>query len=1039
MTSQNNSIFNWKLENTPSIFKNVETYEKIDKEYIYGFINNGMGINYRNVDNEYDIKYQDEQKHMLNYLKLEEDGYFFTKHKPTDHGWGRILPQDHLSQAVMVRKTRHTLCKDNYVDIDMENCHPNIFLAFAKEHKMEHKALEEYCNNVKKTRESIIKFHVPELLTDNMTDETKSHVKMLAKTLILRICYGGKYKTWKTDNNIKGNTYHPLVLQIEKELLAISFIIAKNNHPMLADIRKTKEYVKDYKRNMRTIMSTWAQTIERKLQECAITYVTSKDLETEYEYPALESIIPCQDGFMMPIENYDDDICNRINEYVQTQLPYNIKFVKKEFDECIYIPKEKKLNDNVHSHNDDETDFYSIDYEYYEVNDRNINVDMNEFESADIVIIESGTGTGKSRLISKLWKEYKQKHPECNILALSSLTTILQQLQETFKRDGTELLHYSKESDVDLINNDSILCINSILKIDGFDYGNTILYIDEPTHMLMNMVNNETIKKLKQVTACFIDLFKNCKKVVLTDAHMNKSVMDLIKLRKTEEDDIYRYVNKYQKFAKSKDTPVVQAESVTDVDSFAKKMIDKVKSGSKFVFCSDSLQKCEKYYALCMKASKPEDKKKFFLITKHTDTDFNVATDINFNNAWVFYSPKITCGLSVITKKNIDCFMYIQGGIISPISLYQQATRVRSMNKMYYHIEQTTTKFAKYNSYKSCQEYFKKKISDFNELSNMCTYIDEDGSNKINDNFFFNLYTHKEYTNSIQFQNIRHFFELELNKSGFQIIRSSDICDESFEQELEEVLVEHKKHEITELEGIIEEEFKNEKTGNYLIKRCQYLKINDAESVNRYKNVIQDNNLFETVQRFEKTLRSKKYIQDKIRDLKSQKYTVEVCDNSYTKVLLLRLFEETFDIDPLNINDFRMKESKIENKKEIWDLIQSVKRTFRLTSVLLDSVDNIKSAYIKMLKHLVGGLKIFKGSRLTIDGEKKRTTKYDEKTLQEYIDLIVMKSNNCVGYFDNTIMRNISNVVDIKEKCFYNPYEEQSNTKTTIEYMLDDN
>ena len=68
--------FNWKLEHKDTIYRKVETYETVDKQLLYGFINNNMGITHRGNKkyNATGIKYESEQIPIANYLGLEREG-----------------------------------------------------------------------------------------------------------------------------------------------------------------------------------------------------------------------------------------------------------------------------------------------------------------------------------------------------------------------------------------------------------------------------------------------------------------------------------------------------------------------------------------------------------------------------------------------------------------------------------------------------------------------------------------------------------------------------------------------------------------------------------------------------------------------------------------------------------------------------------------------------------------------------------------------------------------------------------------------------
>jgi len=83
----------------------------------------------------------------------------------------------------------------------------------------------------------------------------------------------------------------------------------------------------------RGVMALWYQSIERLIQETSIQFLI------DYYNFTLEDIIPCQDGFMILKELWNDNILNDIHHNIYQKLNLDIKFVNKPFDEAIIIPK----------------------------------------------------------------------------------------------------------------------------------------------------------------------------------------------------------------------------------------------------------------------------------------------------------------------------------------------------------------------------------------------------------------------------------------------------------------------------------------------------------------------------------------------------------------------------------------------------------------------------------------------------------------------------------------------------------------------------
>jgi hypothetical protein len=80
------------------------------------------------------------------------------------------------------------------------------------------------------------------------------------------------------------------------------------------------------------IMALYYQSIERLIQETSIKYlIDNKNFK-------LEDIVPCQDGFMILKELYNDNLLNEIEEKVFNTFNIKVKFANKPFDEAIEIP-----------------------------------------------------------------------------------------------------------------------------------------------------------------------------------------------------------------------------------------------------------------------------------------------------------------------------------------------------------------------------------------------------------------------------------------------------------------------------------------------------------------------------------------------------------------------------------------------------------------------------------------------------------------------------------------------------------------------------
>lgn len=170
---------NWKLEKSifkKSIFLKKIINEKCDRRMIYGFIKNKMGIKLSNKN----IQYTTEQEQIKEYKNLYNtlEDRFQTKFILPNHEWGRIIPVNNLSLCIFHRPTRHALCLDNYIDIDIENSIACIIYQMCNINNHYVNAIKYYSENPIKIRQKIMDYY-------------KCN-KDIAKKLPIKIMHGGR-------------------------------------------------------------------------------------------------------------------------------------------------------------------------------------------------------------------------------------------------------------------------------------------------------------------------------------------------------------------------------------------------------------------------------------------------------------------------------------------------------------------------------------------------------------------------------------------------------------------------------------------------------------------------------------------------------------------------------------------------------------------------------------------------------------------------------------------------------------------------------
>lgn len=321
-----------------SIFDGIKMREYPTMTLLYGFINKQMGIKLRK---HIASTYADEQTHYQHYIKRYDIGEdcIMTDYHLTTHGWGRGNPSQSLSMSLFHRPTRHAFAKQKYLDCDMKNCQPKMFLDLATLDGMNTDGLKEYCDDPKALRQAIVEHYK---LTDiKGEDGTVLTALEQAKKLPIRMAFGGGIRIWKQQFVKARIDDLPFIKKMEATLKAIRKKIVKENPHLKADLDELggDDYQsKNEEEKERSVMALFIQTWERLVQEHAIAYLVRT------HNIALCDIIPSQDGFMPLNQSILDkkiniaDLFSGIKESVKKEFKMEIDWVMKPFDEAIDIP-----------------------------------------------------------------------------------------------------------------------------------------------------------------------------------------------------------------------------------------------------------------------------------------------------------------------------------------------------------------------------------------------------------------------------------------------------------------------------------------------------------------------------------------------------------------------------------------------------------------------------------------------------------------------------------------------------------------------------
>ena len=167
-----------------------------------------------------------------------------------------------INQSLMWRECKSALCKKNYVDLDMVNCHPVLLEQVFKDKGYECPVLTVY----NKSRDKFFK-----------KMEKKGIDRDNCKILIMRIFYGGSIGSWCKDNKIdKYQLEGSIIFDLESEIKRNTKELLNTDELLKYRLEAEKNKGEEYYNNEGTAMSYFLQTLECRCLMVMYNYLKSK-------------------------------------------------------------------------------------------------------------------------------------------------------------------------------------------------------------------------------------------------------------------------------------------------------------------------------------------------------------------------------------------------------------------------------------------------------------------------------------------------------------------------------------------------------------------------------------------------------------------------------------------------------------------------------------------------------------------------------------------------------------------------------------------
>lgn len=600
-------------------------------------------------------------------------------------------------------------------------------------------------------------------------------------------------------------------------------------------------------------------------------------------------------------------------------------------------------------------------------NKKFLEIDDDIFNNNDTLIIKSDTGTGKTTYTSSQIKKYFNYIGEkYQFISIVNLINLCKQQSCTFKKNNLDIKSY-KTDKVDYFEDNFIICINSLKKLDLMDddfFIDKIIYIDEINSFLEGLTHNKNLDNyIKIIYEILIKLLKKAHKIIATDATILNNVFDFFKFRDVNKTIFI--INEYKKYKG------IKAIRVKNENLFLDKLNNDIKNNKYFLFGCDS---CEIVTKLYLKFTKdyPEKTKNMILITSDSKFDIDDASE-DFKNKWVFYSPSIITGVdfSIETKQNQ--YIYVKGDSISPSSIYQQSTRNRNIDKLYYYVDVKEHE-SKYESYEDVKENYKTLIEINHKINNICKQFNENEETYINENMFFNIFCYNEYIFDIYNTNKKMHYELILKTNGFILECEGDNMKIKLKTKKELEILYKSVDLVKEYLNDISDDKNNKDKYQDLIKNIQLFDLQTEEDIIKYKDFLNDkfkrNQFFNYIKLFN-------YDGLNIKENKNS-YDIKNITTTNEKIKIIYKLYNDHTIKYLSLDEF----DKIKNIKLTDDEFLYIKKLFRSEKEKPKNNNDLKYLIVGCIKNLIGNLGIIETIKNT-DKDNKKITKFQINTNNE--------------------------------------------------------
>ena len=616
------------------------------------------------------------------------------------------------------------------------------------------------------------------------------------------------------------------------------------------------------------------------------------------------------------------------------------------------------------------------------------------FKNNETIILESGTGTGKTTAVAQHTRRYLDENQNLKLMTVTDLINLSNQHVNSFAKEDIKLESYQNK-EIDISESHATICINSLLKLEhkpSYFFKNYIIYADE-INTILNYTHNKTIIDFKKVNSILLRIINNAHKVIVSDATIDDNVLYFLNERPEATSLIL--INTYKKY-KGK-----QAIRMLNENEFNNQIKKNISVNDYFLFGSDSATIATKKHNMCFKTSGINEREKMILITADSGFEYSDAKT-QFTDKFIFHSPKITHSIDFSIDTPQDVFIHIKGKTIDSMALFQQISRTRNIRNLYYYSDVECFE-PKFESLEAVKEYYSQIEHATSQINDVCVITGENDIDRVCDNKFLNLYCATDYKKDCYRTNKIKHFELILINAGF-ILSSIGTAQKISKEEDSEMTEQLKLNKDELFEQYLITDNKFQPKFKCIFDNITALGMNDIslDVLPTYKKILIDKFEVDKNYNFDSLQKTTDYINEKIVEIEKRDHIMRCYNSSYHKIIQMRTLLKKYQIeDQYNFEYGNDKQLDVLLDDGFYNLI---KQTFRTEKPKPQNLQEVLKLHVMMLKNITSP-DIINSVTKQIKGSRKSRFSLNMDYIKTQINIIKIRNPKFRNYKDVHLKR----------------------------------